>query len=172
MPQQGSFSGDLSDEQKALFGLKDKWEQGAQEAVLEPLSLLAQKGTDSRVRQKAVEMYASYALQLEQPRKAYAVLEEAKDPLLLSSLEHMVLAAYKTSHWREGLASGRKAFQIRQTSSLAVSCALLAARLALEEEAFGWLRTAQSLGVQNVDEIFSSHDFDALRSSGRIRKVK
>ena len=162
-PQERSFSGQLSSEQQLLCNLKDRWKNGEQSAVLEPLSLLAKKGKDLRVRQKAVGMYANYTLQLDLPREAFAILKEAKDPLLISSLEHMVLAAYKTSHWKEGLFSGREAFQIEQNPFLAAACALLSARLHLKEEALGWLQAARLLGIENVDSLLSSHDFDAVR---------
>jgi len=161
-PQPRSFSGQLSSEQKTLCELKNRWDEGEQETVLEPLFSLALQGKELRVRQKAVEMYARYALLLDLPRKAYAVLQKTKDPLLFSALEHSVLAAYKTSHWLEGLSSGRNAFQIEQSPFLAVACALLAGRLNLEEEALGWLQAAQKLGVQNISTVISAHDFDAL----------
>jgi len=164
-PQERAFSGKLSNEQQLLCRLKDQWEAGEQGAVLEPLSILAKEGKDLRVRQKAAEMYARYALELDLPRKAFTVLKETKDPLLFSSLEHMVLAAYKTSHWKEGLFSGREAFQIDQNPFLAAACALLSARLHLKEEALGWLQAARLLGVENIDALFSSHDFDAIRLS-------
>jgi hypothetical protein len=156
---------DQSEEALLLQELRQRWHNGEQGRVIEELKQLARTAKQKEIRQEAVGCASEYLLVLEQPREAYELLTAAKDPLLSSSLEHLALAAYQTSHWSEGLFAGREAFRQYPSPSVATLCAMLAAREEKAAEAIHWLQTALSLGVTSMASIIEAEDFDSIRSS-------
>lgn len=166
-----SFRGELSEEALRVHELRQRWVAGEQEQVLEQMQKIANESTEKEVRQEAVECASSYLLASDRPRETYELLSHAKDPLIQPALEHLQLAAYKTSHWQEGLAAGREAFRETQSIPVATMCALLAARLGLAEEACGWLLAARRLGLEDLATIIAADDFDSIRETPEFQKL-
>lgn len=164
-------SGQLSEDELLLHDLQERWLKGEQEPVVTSLKQLALTSREKEVRQQSLEWAGEYLLLLERPRDAYELLTTAKDPLLPPALEHLALAAYRTSHWLEGLEACRAAFTARQTRSIAMLAAMLSARLALESEAIEWINAASALGLANIPDFAAASDFDALRGSPAFQSL-
>ena len=167
---QSLHGGVLSDEAQKLHELRQRWLSGEQEKAISELQALAKESKESDVRKGALDSCSEYLLELDRFRDAYDLLTQAKDSLSLASLEHMALAAYKTSHWSEGLEAGREAFRECPSLSTATLCAALSSRLLLDEESIHWLQAAQSMGFRNVTEFAASSDFDPIRSTEPFQK--
>ena len=167
---QGLQGGTLSDEAQKLHEARQRWLSGAQETAISELRLLAEKSQESDVRKGALDSCSEYLLELDRFRDAYDLLSQAKDSLPLASLEHLTLAAYKTSHWSEGLETGREAFRECPSLSTASLCAALSARLSQDDETINWLQAAQTMGFRNVSEFVSTSDFDPIRASASFQR--
>lgn len=159
----------VTEDETRLHELQERWLKGEQEEVIAQLRSLAVSSKEREVRQQAAEWCGEYLLLLERPRDAYELLIEAKDPLTPLALEHLALAAYKTSHFVEGLEACRATFTARQTLSVSVLAAMLSARCDLEEETIEWLKAAHGLGLQNMVGVVSSSDFDPVRASSAFQ---
>jgi hypothetical protein len=166
-----SRSGTLSDDALVLHDLRQRWLAGDQEDVIGQLERLINESNEKDIRQEAMECCSGYLLATDRPREAYDLLKGAKDALTLSSLEHLQLAAYRTSHWLEGLEAGREAFRECHSLSVATLCSMLAARLGVADESSQWLRTCQSLGLEKLDPVIDSSDFDPVRSSPEFQEL-
>lgn len=156
---------DLSEDSLHLHELRQKWLMGDQDDVITAMEKLAEGSEEKEVRQEAVECCSGYLLATEHPREAYEFLKGAKDDLTQSALEHLQLAAYRTSHWSEGLEAGKDAYREYHTLPVATLCAMLAGRMGMAEEAVAWLRTARELGLSSLAAIVESTDFDPIRTS-------
>ena len=167
---QGLHGGVLSDEAQKLHEIRQRWLNGRQDQAISELKLLVEGGKEACVRKEALESYSEYLIELDRFREAYEALSQAKDTLSVVSLEHLALAGYKTSHWSEGLEAGREAFRQCPSLSTASLCAMLSARLALEEETVNWLQTAGSMGLRKAAEFVATNDFDPIRSGDRFQK--
>jgi hypothetical protein len=167
---QGLHGGVLSDDAQKLHDLQQRWLSGEQEQVVAELRQLSEKSEESDVRKSALDSCSEYLLELDRFREAYDLLINAQDTLQLASLEHLALSGYKTSHWAEALEAGREAFRLCPSLSTASLCAVLSARLSLDEESVGWLRAAQSMGFRNIAEFVSTTDFDSIRSSTALQQ--
>ncbi len=165
-----SENSDLSEETLLLHKLRQRWHNGEQDQVIEQLKKMTEESQEKEIRQEALDCCSGYLLSMEQSREAYDLLNSAQDPLTPSSLEHFTLAAYRTSHWHEGLEAGREAFRGYPSLPVATLCAMLAARAEMADEAVHWLQTAISLGLQKVSEVISSDDFDLIRSTTAFKK--
>jgi hypothetical protein len=154
----------VTEDEMTLHDLQDRWLKGEQKEVVAQLRVLALSSKEREVRQQAIEWCAEYLLLLEQAREAYELLINAKDPLMPLALEHLSLAAYRTSHFFEGLEACRAVFTARQTLSVSVLAAMLSARCGFEEEAIEWLIAAKGLGLQNIEGVVTSADFDPIRA--------
>jgi len=162
-PYTSTSSEPLSEGERRLYELLMLYEEKKQEEAIIGLQELALKNDEIKVRQSAVEACARFFLETDRPREAFQMLFQAKDPLPFTSLEHFQLAAYRTSHWREGLEIGERMFRERQTLSVAVFSAVFSARLGRVTETKGWLIAIQRLGGIHVQDLLEAHDFDRVR---------
>jgi Zn-dependent protease len=160
-----SHTGDLSEDEVHLHELRQRWLVGDQDDVIAKMDNLAKTSSEKEVRQEAVECASGYLLAIDRPREAYELLKGAQDALIQPALEHLQLAAYRTSHWLEGLEAGREAFRECHCLPVATLCAMLAARLGRAEEAVSWLQTSKALGLDAIATIVEASDFDPIRSS-------
>ncbi len=159
----------VTEDEMVLHDLQERWLRGEHEDVIAKLRDLSSSSKEREVRQQAVEWCGEYLLLLERHLEAYEFLMGAKDPLTPLALEHVALAAYKTSHFLEGLEACRAVFTARQTLSVALLAAMLAARCGLEDESVEWLQAARELGLQNVEGVVASADFDPIRASSPFK---
>ncbi len=162
-------TGDLSDDALHLHELRQRWLVGEQDDVIAKTERLAHDSSEKEVRQEAVECCSGYFLATERPRDAYDLLVGAIDPLTQPALEHLQLAAYRTSHWLEGLEAGKEAFRECHSLPVATMCAMLAARMGLAEESVAWLQTAKMLGLDSMATVIESADFDPIRASAEFQ---
>jgi Zn-dependent protease len=161
--------GDLSEDAVHLHELRQRWLVGEQDDIIAQMQKLAHKSDEKEVRQEAVECCSGYLLATERPREAYDMLLEAQDSLMQPALEHLQLAAYRTSHWFEGLEAGREAFRECHSLPVATLCAMLAARMGLAEESVSWLQTSKMLGLDTIANIVGSVDFDSIRANAEFQ---
>lgn len=98
-------------------------------------------------------------------KAAYEILHPLKNKLDLSSWQVLQYLAYRNEDLKEAIQLGNRIFSERPSYDVAFLNAVCYAQLQQPKQAVGWLESANRVGMPQMKEMLSKHEFDPIREN-------